>query len=1232
VLELTREYIISWSPQLSREKSCPVYLWPRILVANKCRMNAVACPWCKHASGSVGVSSHMAQILDQLTSLLSLRARRLSMPAEKQGEGPLPAPVVKHHPRRFHADVVSTVAGPTRHGKPTSRIATQNARAARVAAQPVLRRAAAATSPSQPECSPEAPEAARPACAPTHETPPPPTLPTALAASVNAARIAILAEQPMPHTLALAPPQPDYATTAREALAARIGGSFDYASMRFSVRAAASDMLAVAQRCKRGTGAIVPVVPSRALPSWHSAPALEDMEIFAAACAQEVSLRSQDVIEVAAVATAEGTTGTAVQKSAASSAPGLARSERLRALAGSRGKNSAAAASGRASSDDRAQNGDVNKAATACRAPDRVAAPAVGRPSRVLRDESNARPARDHTASLQPRLASRLAKASGPVVAFGRRVDGEDAASSRKKASTAAAVGTLKRSVQGRDAGSTPPQQHTVQTVAWPVHKRSHVRPAVNSEATADAGGSHPWSVHSASHMRVEGPDTTAATVVDDAHRGAPTSALHSHTDLPAAPQMGESDGITNEALVAILHGLTAVIRFKETASARCTEPEYGAPFEASRSKSHWHSVPEAAPFPGMEHKVGCASSPASVSPPHSEPSLADRPSLPGSSSQTVPPELEPRQCDRVTGGSEGGGAHTLDAAAPHPSAPASARSASASLSSELSVVHMRPARPVGAPSMYGHRRMVAQSTCAPELTSSRSSSSSRRSSSKNNSGGPVRPSTTYLHHSATVVGGMPALGPSQESSSCEDPLLVAASSALVAQMQRAAMSCVAGVSPMHAPDTAAPVPPPAQKAAPTFQHLHYDNTADTDPEQPPLLDLYQKLSAFPAPLSPTGATRQFLAVQPLSAPDAAPNWNRLGPLDMKGATSPERARVEQFQALEQMLQNDSVLASDYTAPDMPLNSSHLCGSPTLLGSFAPTSGGADFLYQCDIPADSAPESRAGLGAALQAEAGPVDEGLLLQRALLQQLHARQAGCSVATVTDGQPLQGHADSGPVAEQTAVQAATDGAASAVPVPVRQSEDSMAGGVGVIGEMPSAGVQPHARQEVAFPHVGACAVEHTTEATATAPAARDAVCSVHTSSGDCELAAPVFGTSAGAACVYDAVHAEGGAQEQEAGQHKGMSSNGSCEQISPGKPNTEAPEAHSACADVATGTETDDDGCRASTDLAAAAAPVPRPLEARLHKTFEGVHSCQHTQFQPIFAAAYCLLSSMYSARS
>jgi hypothetical protein len=298
--------------------------------------------------------------------------------------------------------------------------------------------------------------------------PPDQQLPETLAASVCAAQKAVLHPRPSLNPSNI-PEQPDFVAAARAALHKHISIRLDYAAFKHRVRAETSEALAAAERCRRGWTSLMPVVPTSALPSWHSVPALEDVEVFAAACAQEVSLRAQEIIlQASAGATvpallAEGTA--ALSKSAPQ--PRLSRNSRLHALA--------------------AERQGLSHTAGSCK-----------KPSEVLEgaEWGHKRPKSDVVVVSQPYQRSRQPVEKKARIAFGRRADSGKAT-------------TLAGKVHAGDTNALAGERRkdTLCSVghSWGgrVHELSHMRPARSAQCAATTGRTLP--VTTTSHMRPEG-------------------------------------------------------------------------------------------------------------------------------------------------------------------------------------------------------------------------------------------------------------------------------------------------------------------------------------------------------------------------------------------------------------------------------------------------------------------------------------------------------------------------------------------------------------------------------------------------------------------------------------------------------------------------------------------------------------------------------------------------------
>ena len=427
--------------------------------------------------------------------------------------------------------------------------------------------------------------------APTAVLPLRPELPPELAASIKVAEAAVSGEELSAAAFALIPAQPDFAALARDKLQEQLGGAVDYASLRFSVRAAAGDAIALAQRCQRGATNAAPVVPSRVLPAWHSPQALEDIEVFSAACAQEVSLRSQDLLVDAAAAAGEPEAG---NSNALAKTAGTARNERLHALAALRGGLARTAPTAHAA---QVVKDAMPQSAAAPRGRDhhahsRSASASPARKS-VLHDRSNVRV---HRARPAPPAPARAIAVRGraeesvkkPEVAFGRRVHSEAAVGRKKPANRDVSGPAPKRRAHSKEASAAGLQEaqaedaahtHAHEATSSPaahqaVHEWSHIWPPAGAEGGTPA---HPWS-----HMRAGAPGTPpqmpgshvpqlAQALPAQQSRHRPAQAVQ--TD-PLPPTKTDAES-TSEALVAILHGLTAVVKSQGPAPAAVASSQF---------------------------------------------------------------------------------------------------------------------------------------------------------------------------------------------------------------------------------------------------------------------------------------------------------------------------------------------------------------------------------------------------------------------------------------------------------------------------------------------------------------------------------------------------------------------------------------------------------------------------------------------------------------------------------
>lgn len=464
---------------------------------------------------------------------------------------------------------------------------------------------------------------------------------------VDAARAALLPQPPTHTPAALVPPQPDYQAQAKEQLAKALGSRVDYTEVKCTARAAAAEAHAVVQSFKRGASAAVPPVPTSALPSWHSLEAMEDLSVFAAACAHEVALRAaqiqHDVSEGGGAALSSSGKGAVGASGALSAAKALQRLSARQAASKQRSSGARAAdvceavaeeplelpVAGVASNADDGKVPPPRKRSRSAGPRARRSVPAAPPQRPPLRDGSNTRAVAMSAraqAAFDRAVERRRGRPAG--VAFGRRVSGPAAgeearprpAAASKSGSVAPGHGDAARSPplprpgdhRSSGHGESAPGQgdtHAGQqywsaggggpSVEGPVHAHSHMRPHVPGHVDRMMEGGS-WPVHEMSHMRgaaAYGVDA-AANVGQGSSWHAPAgdvakvdgqqpAAAGAPAQPAAVPQPQGGSSTTDVALVALLQGLTEVIRHNGTSppqhSAVAPEPDTGVNEEPVR-------------------------------------------------------------------------------------------------------------------------------------------------------------------------------------------------------------------------------------------------------------------------------------------------------------------------------------------------------------------------------------------------------------------------------------------------------------------------------------------------------------------------------------------------------------------------------------------------------------------------------------------------------------------------
>eukprot|EP00892_Ulva_mutabilis_P006878 jgi/Ulvmu1/4562/UM002_0290.1 len=450
-----------------------------------------------------------------------------------------------------------------------------------------------------------------------------PPLHPSLQAMVDTARAA-LRPQTACNGPMLDPPQPDYVSLARQRLSDTLAPQIDYGEVKCSARSAAAAAQTVALAFKRSGGAAISPMPSSMLPSWHSVEAMEDLSVFATACAHEVALRAaqiqSDVMECASVAL--GTSGKSAKGAAGSGALSAAKAlQRLSARQAASKRHAGRAqlteeeeagfkispqrdATAAAAPADEVKTVPARKRSRSAGARPRKSPQPAAAPRPPLRDGSNTR-AGAMSARAQAAFDRAVERRRGrPVgVAFGRRVSGapggEDgaarlpAAAANRPSSAGAPAALSERPADAAAASAArvvaaeqshgPAAQHTQQQ-QWPgdrdaqhgdaaVHACSHMRPHVPAHIDRMMDGGS-WPVHACSHVRGPpqwGPNEHAEAGAGDQHGQAGPGGGEASTwcgqnksgaalSMPAM-QPQQASSTTDAALVALLQGLTEVVR-----------------------------------------------------------------------------------------------------------------------------------------------------------------------------------------------------------------------------------------------------------------------------------------------------------------------------------------------------------------------------------------------------------------------------------------------------------------------------------------------------------------------------------------------------------------------------------------------------------------------------------------------------------------------------------------------
>ena len=383
-------------------------------------------------------------------------------------------------------------------------------------------------------------------------------------------------------------------------------------------------------------------------------------------------MRSHDLLSEAAAAAA----GPPTKQVAKSTAPLPSRNERLRALASAR---AGLAKTTPPASVTAVQDADepAQQAEAAGRQPQAQRLAQTAAPSYRV-SGSSAREKALRTAPLRPREtavnstmqapATRRQPAADPskkpAVAFGRRVEG-DVALERKQAAGSRPAPAAKRRAQAASTAAEPAAAAHVSNAAQAqagrtgrhVHSQSHMRPAVPPSA---GSLQHTYAVHANSHLRIEGPGdeapaSTAHAVPNPAAGGsarapfsvaagaAPASSAEAgdqqQSGMPATgPTQNttpRTDPITSEALIAILHGLTAVLQKTEAAAARSLNEHSPSP------PAHWPDATAAPDAGASQHDHG----------------RPDRPDLPRALAALAAPAASHGVSQKATDSSSGGDA-----------------------------------------------------------------------------------------------------------------------------------------------------------------------------------------------------------------------------------------------------------------------------------------------------------------------------------------------------------------------------------------------------------------------------------------------------------------------------------------------------------------------------------------------------------------------------------------------
>lgn len=406
-------------------------------------------------------------------------------------------------------------------------------------------------------------------------------------------------------------PQPDFAGQARSNLKRMLGDEVSYTEIKCTARSAATEAHNEFMAFKRAVPAAAPLVLTRLQPSWHSMEAMDDVAVFADACVQEVMLRAAQVqndVSDGVYDLSNARARTVRSQAAARSLQQIVSKQKL-AIAAYDEKDSSADAALQPFTVDSRENskpqpkrgaataavvGETRQRANAGRRLGRVPAAderaVAGAP---LQETMNVKRGDTDRAAQRAQAAYDRAvdrSRARPPVAFGRRL--EDPAKSDARTDwkgnaqhapeNPAASGPS--AVAGRKGKLSRPMSGNHSTASPPLYEMGNA-----DQGHSGCSNEHEQSVRISKDrdagqcLRGMSSDAPAA----DDHR---SSAAHGSAHAPAvSPHTGGST-VADTALVALLQGLTEIIRCNSLAQPTVIIPPQPT-WIASAAHQELHSI-----------------------------------------------------------------------------------------------------------------------------------------------------------------------------------------------------------------------------------------------------------------------------------------------------------------------------------------------------------------------------------------------------------------------------------------------------------------------------------------------------------------------------------------------------------------------------------------------------------------------------------------------------------------